>query len=597
MMGRMPPSRGRYFAVAVFLFVLSLSPYAHAAEATALGGNDSFPDAIQLWSAVLPALDDFAHRVALALEPYQAPTQLLTAPEQSGPSASASQNPASATQPAAAATSAFAVVESAISQFAQAPKDATAQTLGHIASALADLAHLNHLFGNTRTAQPASAVLPIETTIASQPQATSIAPQSPQPAATASAPTTIINHYITERIVQSSPLAATSASALPAQAGFITQDQFNAGMSALGTSLRQLINANTFNSAVSPPLGGGGSNTIAAASNIGQLFGTTLNNVTVTDVSGLTAGDIPTDITAANYLPLAGGTLTGDLTGTDLTLTGNLTVSGAQTLSGAITVPYVTATSTQTDSSFVRLTATTATTTNLVATNATSTNLFATLADFTTGIINTLSGTTLTYISASTTNISASGEAYLATASTTNLTATNATTSSLFVKSAFSSPNATIGALTATSSLAVFGSASFGATATSTFSTAGALTLSTPLAVPSGGTGATSLSGLLQGNGTSPITAVTGTAGQFPYFNGTNTLIATSSVFLASSGNVGIGTTSPTDALEIQGNYILGGGGTSVLTLSNSTGFYPTKTHLGSNYNGAYIFQNGKYNG
>jgi hypothetical protein len=61
-------------------------------------------------------------------------------------------------------------------------------------------------------------------------------------------------------------------------------------------------------------------------------------------VSGLTAADIPTNVTANNYLPLSGGTLSGDVTGNNLTLSGNLTVSGAQTLSGAITVPYLTAT-------------------------------------------------------------------------------------------------------------------------------------------------------------------------------------------------------------------------------------------------------------
>ena len=74
--------------------------------------------------------------------------------------------------------------------------------------------------------------------------------------------------------------------------------------------------------------------------------------MTVHGVAGLTTADIPTGITAANYLPLAGGMLTGDLTGTDLTLSGNLTVAGAQTLSGAITVPYIVATSTTATSTF-----------------------------------------------------------------------------------------------------------------------------------------------------------------------------------------------------------------------------------------------------
>ena len=44
------------------------------------------------------------------------------------------------------------------------------------------------------------------------------------------------------------------------------------------------------------------------------------------------------------------------------------------------------------------------------------------------------------------------------------------------------------------------------------------------------GTGAATLTGLLQGNGASAITGIAGTAGQFPYYNGTNTVLATSSV-------------------------------------------------------------------
>jgi len=77
-------------------------------------------------------------------------------------------------------------------------------------------------------------------------------------------------------------------------------------------------------------------------------------------------------------------------------------------------------------------------------------------------------------------------------------------------------------------------------------------TISGTLAVASGGTGATTLTGLLQGNGTSAITAVTGTAGQFPYYNGTNTLLATSTIFLATSGNVGIGTAVPSSILHVE---------------------------------------------
>jgi hypothetical protein len=70
-MGHMPPSRGRYIAVGLFVFVLTFSPYAHAADTTAFGINDPFADAIQLWSAVFSSLDTFAHQIASALQLHQ----------------------------------------------------------------------------------------------------------------------------------------------------------------------------------------------------------------------------------------------------------------------------------------------------------------------------------------------------------------------------------------------------------------------------------------------------------------------------------------------------------------------------------------------
>lgn len=88
-----------------------------------------------------------------------------------------------------------------------------------------------------------------------------------------------------------------------------------------------------------------------------------------------------------------------------------------------------------------------------------------------------------------------------------------------------------------------------------------------------GGTGSsTPLGGILVGNGTGAIkslaigsgitfdgTTITstgyspiGSTGQFPYFSASNTLTATSSLFLASTGFVGIGTTTPIGNLSIQ---------------------------------------------
>ena len=51
--------------------------------------------------------------------------------------------------------------------------------------------------------------------------------------------------------------------------------------------------------------------TFALSQKIDQLSGTSLSNITVNGVSGLTDADIPDGITASNYLPLSGGTLSG----------------------------------------------------------------------------------------------------------------------------------------------------------------------------------------------------------------------------------------------------------------------------------------------
>jgi hypothetical protein len=119
----------------------------------------------------------------------------------------------------------------------------------------------------------------------------------------------------------------------------------------------------------------------------------------------------------------------------------------------------------------------------------------------------------------------------------------------------------------------------FGGTATSSFSSSGALTLITPLLSGSGGTGLSSIAdaAILVTNAANTLTALTatggqsvrrnagntaweaftaaeggsgtvgsGTTGQFPYYASVGTAVtATSSLFLATSGNIGIGTTTP----------------------------------------------------
>lgn len=81
-------------------------------------------------------------------------------------------------------------------------------------------------------------------------------------------------------------------------------------------------------------------------------------------------------------------------------------------------------------------------------------------------------------------------------------------------------------------------------TATSTFATGSGINLTG---------GCFAVGGVCLSNTASGIVG-TGTTGQFPYYaaNGT-TLTATSSIFLATSGNVGIGTTTPTANLVVNG--------------------------------------------
>ncbi|MES2668790.1 MAG: hypothetical protein V4644_03835, partial [Patescibacteria group bacterium] len=74
-------------------------------------------------------------------------------------------------------------------------------------------------------------------------------------------------------------------------------------------------------------------------------------------------------------------------------------------------------------------------------------------------------------------------------------------------------------------------------------------------------TGCFAVGGVCVGSGGGSGTVNTGTTGQFPYYaaNGT-ALTATSSLFLATSGNVGVGSTSPTQRLSVTGSGSFSGG-------------------------------------
>jgi len=272
---------------------------------------------------------------------------------------------------------------------------------------------------------------------------------------------------------------------------------------------------------------------VALSQQIDNLANVTISNATVHGVAGLTAADIPTGIVASNYLPLTGGALTGTLSGTNLTLSGNLTVSGAQTLSGAITVPSLSATSTTATSSFAggfsvtgySSLATTTITGGLTVNGNTNITQGGelTVGDKVIAPGEIGLGTTSPYakLSVQSTDANQTVLALVGTSTQTNpyLDIFSNTGSNLFRISA--AGNVGIGTSSPGSLLSLGGIANF-TTATSTFYSTGGLnlaagcfatagnclslgTLGGTLAVGQGGTGSTTLGGLLTGNGTGAV--------------------------------------------------------------------------------------------
>ena len=97
----------------------------------------------------------------------------------------------------------------------------------------------------------------------------------------------------------------------------LSQTDLNSGLAVLRTELDSL-NAKLTNqiaslSAQTSLQTASTYQAISLTNKIDSLSGTSLTNITVSGVSGLTDSDIPNDITASNYLPLAGGTISGSL--------------------------------------------------------------------------------------------------------------------------------------------------------------------------------------------------------------------------------------------------------------------------------------------
>src|SRR3989344_4449183 len=163
---------------------------------------------------------------------------------------------------------------------------------------------------------------------------------------------TVVNNYITNPVIE-----RTVQTVATPDEGYVSESILTTKLSELSDKFSKILYGSTYPAPATNYASGGVMNTIALMGKIDNLDGTNLSSITVDGVSGLVDADIPDGITASNYLLLTGGTLTGSLTGTSLTLSGDLTVSGAQTLSGAITIPYLTATS-STASSFIQASST-----------------------------------------------------------------------------------------------------------------------------------------------------------------------------------------------------------------------------------------------
>ncbi|MDR3470357.1 MAG: tail fiber domain-containing protein [Devosia sp.] len=368
---------------------------------------------------------------------------------------------------------------SAISARVMVAEAAAADTSGSFASYLSALwDQLVH--GNEVTAtntEPASPYVPPSVRVASS-------TASLVPAVSAAAPsTTIITQPVIERVVtQSAPApSGVSASLLASALQSLRDDLLNriAGVSIPAAA------------APSVPI-----QAFAASQRIDALSGTTLTNIIVKGVSGLTAGDIP----ALAYLATSGGTITGDVTISGALSAAALAVSSISS-SGAIQAPYFTATST-TASTFPNLLATNSTTTNATTTNLAIIGVGTSMllsTDSTGRVLATSTPAAASFIATSST---ASQFPY---ASSTAVTVSgSASSSKLIVSNSFTLANLT-GFLKATA----------GDVATSLVNLASDVTGTLPVA--NGGTGWSTFqaNSLLLGNGNGAVaTTTTGTNGQ-----------------------------------------------------------------------------------
>jgi hypothetical protein len=137
-----------------------------------------------------------------------------------------------------------------------------------------------------------------------------VAPSQPS---TTSVPTVTNNNYTTNNTTNHNTYNTTNNYATTQTQTGISRSELDSSVNGLRNEIYTTING--ISSPSTPNYAGGGvTNNIALSQVIDQLEGVTISNSTVHHLQGLTDDDIPDTITVANYLPLSGGTITGDLT-------------------------------------------------------------------------------------------------------------------------------------------------------------------------------------------------------------------------------------------------------------------------------------------
>ena len=460
------------FVSAVLVAGLFVGPVAYAQTISARIG-DPYTDTLQLWSEIAASIEQVTQQVAATFQhPTQSQTAAVTPEEATQQSKTTSSTAAGETQtPSPTQTIVVATTTRTVIEYA--PRRDTSVLSAKLESLITIVGNLASLI---RTTQQTAPVPPLPQNVAAD--GNPDVPYAAESNISNLSNVTITNANITASEIPALDYLSLSGGSLAGNlilngSATTTGTSYFSGNVGIGTSTSQdalAIDGSTFLANITAPsltinrlYANGGSLYWAGSVIAGGATGNWASDGTNTWRTGGNVG-IGTSSPFAALSVVGNGYLTGSLSAAAVT-----------------------------------------------ATNATSTNFFSTFGDFTTGLINTLSGTTLTYTAASTTNFSNSGTAYFGGSGTTTID---------------SSGDLTVGGSLRTSGNVTLGNA----TSTSFFAqtaSLGSLSLSSPLSVASGGTGWTSIAN-----------------GYIPFGNGGSAL-ATSSLFYwdNTDGRLGIGTT------------------------------------------------------